>query len=316
MTAAGRIAVIGAGTMGTGIAQVFAAAGFEVMLCARQQKSLDEARGRIAGNLSELRAVGLAADASTLDRVRLTSDLAEAAGSADFVSENVPEDLGLKQALFHDVDRLVPPGTILATGTSGLSITAIASATTRPERVVGLHWFNPPHLMVPVEVTRGGRTSDATMQATCELARLVGRKPVRVERDVPGFLSNRLQLALVREAIHLVEQGIASPADVDLAVQWGLAFQWACVGPFRVVDLAGLATFRAMATSLYPALSNADAPQMLLENKLARGEGGAPADRGFHAYAPGAHDALVRLRDLRLLALRRLLVADDTPDGA
>src|SRR5581483_8042621 len=174
------------------------------------------------------------------------------------------------------------------------SITAIAAATRRPERVVGLHWLNPPHLMLPVEVTRGARTSEATMEATCALARRVGRRPIRVERDVPGFLWNRLQLALLREAIHLVEEGIASAEDVDVAVQLGLGLRWAAVGPFRVVDLAGLGTFRTVAAALYPHLSAARAPQRLLEDKVARGEAGARSGRGFHDYPPGAHEALVR----------------------
>lgn len=309
-----RIAVVGAGIMGTGIAQVFAEAGFPVALYARRQESLAQAHDRIARNQADMRAAGLAADGAALDRLQLTQDLAAAVRDADFVSENAPEDLGVKQALFRELDRLVPPAAILSTDTSGLSITAIASATARPERVVGFHWFNPPHLMLPVEVNRGERTAEATMQATCELARRIGRRPIRVERDVPGFLWNRLQLALLREAVHVVEQGIASPEDVDLAVQWGLGFRWAVVGPFRVVDLAGLGTFRAVGAHLYPELSAARAPQALFEDKLARGESGARAGRGFHDYPPGAHEALIRRRDAGLIALRRLL-AEAPPAG-
>ncbi len=145
------------------------------------------------------------------------------------------------------------------------------------------------------------------MQAVCDLARRAGRVPIRVERDVPGFLWNRLQLALLREAFHVVESGIASAEDVDLAVQWGLGLRWAAVGPLRVVDLAGLGIFRTIAASLYPHLSAAQAPQGLLDEKVERGEAGARAGRGFYAYPPGAHDAIVRERDARLVALRRAL---------
>lgn len=311
-----RVAVVGAGIMGTGIAQVFAEAGFEVALCSRRRQSLEQASQRIARNQAEMRAAGLGAAEGALDRLRLTRDLGEAVRDADFVSENAPEDLAVKQALFRELDRLARPAAILSTDTSGLSITAIASVTARPGRVVGFHWLNPPHLMLPVEVNRGERTSEETMEATCELARRIGRRPIRVERDVPGFLWNRLQLALVREAIHVVEQGIATPEDVDLAVQWGLGFRWACVGPFRVVDLAGLGTFRAVGAYLYPELSDARAPQRILEEKIARGETGAASGRGFHDYPPGAHEALLRERDRKLLLLRRALAADGPPAGA
>jgi 3-hydroxyacyl-CoA dehydrogenase len=206
-----RAAVVGAGLMGTGIAQVFAEGGVAVTLCSRRRETLDRALGRIATNQAEMREAGLTVEAAALGRIRLTSDLAEAVRDAEFVSENVPEDLALKRAVFGALGRLAPREAILATNTSGLSITRIAAATAHPERVVGFHWLNPPHLMLPVEVNRGERTSEATMEATCAVTRRIGRYPIRVERDVPGFLWNRLQLALLREALHVVEHGIASP---------------------------------------------------------------------------------------------------------
>jgi 3-hydroxybutyryl-CoA dehydrogenase len=306
-----RIAVVGAGIMGTGIAQVFAEAGLDVRLYARRRDSLDEARARIAANQAEMRAAGLAVDDGALDRVVGTDDLAEAVGEADFVSENVSEDIGLKHKVFAELDRLAPGSAVLSTNTSGLSITAIAEATSRPERVVGLHWLNPPHLMPVVEVCRGQRTSDEVMEAASELARRAGRQPIRVERDVPGFLVNRLQFALLREAFHIVDEGIASAEDVDRAVQGGLGLRWAAVGPFRVVDLAGLATFRAVAAQLFPRLAAETTPPGVLAEKLERGESGAAAGRGFHDYPPGAHDALIAGRNARLLALQRALA-----DGA
>lgn len=305
-----RVAVIGAGIMGTGIAQVMAEGGCEVVLQSRQRQSLERALERIGKNQEQMVATGLlrGADAEAArGRVRVTQDLGAAVRDADFVSENIREDLTLKQALFRDLDRLAPGRAILATDTSGLSITAIASVTTHPDRVVGFHWFNPPHLMLPVEVNRGARTSEETMRAACALAERVGRRPIRVEKDVPGFLWNRLQLALIREAVHIVEQGIARPEDVDLAVQWGLGFRWAALGPFRVMDLAGLGTFRAVAASLFPELSAARGPQRLFEEAIAAGRVGASAGKGVYEYPPGAHEALIRERDSRLIALRRAL---------
>ena len=308
-----RTAVLGAGIMGTGIAQVCAEAGLDVVLESRSRASLEAAHERIRKNQAELVAAGLLGEqdaTAALARVRLSQDLGEAVGGADFVSENIPEDLGLKQVFFKELSRLARPGTILSTNTSGLSITAIAAAVDRPERVVGFHWLNPPHLMLPVEVTRGEKTSEETMRATVALAERLGRRPLRVERDAPGFLWNRLQMALLREALHIVEQGIATPEAIDQAVELGLGLRWAAVGPFRIADLAGLPTFRAIAAYVYPELSSTAIPQALLEDAIGRGHTGARAGRGFYAYPPGAHESLIRQRDARLIALRRLLARD------
>ncbi|MFQ5532791.1 MAG: 3-hydroxyacyl-CoA dehydrogenase family protein, partial [Candidatus Methylomirabilales bacterium] len=208
------VTIIGAGVMGSGIAQHFAQAGYEVQLYARREESLGAARPRIAKNQAMMVEAGLLAKpaaAEALSRIRTVTNLEEAVRGCQFVNESVPEDLGLKREIFAALDRHAPSEAVLSTNTSGLSITAIASATSRPDRVVGLHWMNPPHLMPPVEVTRGRETSTAVMDFTCDLARRIGRIPIRVEKDVPGLLWNRLQLALIREAIHVIEEGIASP---------------------------------------------------------------------------------------------------------
>ncbi len=205
-----RAAVTGGGIMGTGIAQVCAEAGFDVVLQSRSRENLETARARIRKNQRDMVEAGLLTEreaTAALARLRMTRDLGEAVGDADFVSENIPEDIGLKQAFFRELSRLAKPDAILSTNTSGLSITAIASAVAGPERVVGFHWLNPPHLMVPVEITRGARTSEQTMRATVSIAEDLGRRPVRVERDAPGFLWNRLQMALLREALHIVDKG-------------------------------------------------------------------------------------------------------------
>jgi 3-hydroxybutyryl-CoA dehydrogenase len=312
-----RAAVTGGGTMGTGIAQVCAEAGFDVVLQSRSRENLEAARDRIRKNQREMVEAGLLTEreaTEALARLRMTQDLGEAVGGADFVSENIPEDIGIKQAFFRELSRLAKPDAILSTNTSGLSITAIASAVAGPERVVGFHWLNPPHLMVPVEITRGARTSEETMRATVAIAEDLGRRPVRVERDAPGFLWNRLQMALFREALHIVEQGIATPEAVDQAVQLGLGLRWAAVGPFRIADLAGLPTFRAVAAGVYPELSAATTPQTLLEDWIRCGRAGARAGRGVYDYPPGAHEALIRERDARLIALRRLLGEGGLPD--
>lgn len=300
------VAVVGAGVMGGGIAQTFAQAGLSVALYARREEGLRMALERIAKNqaaMVEAGLLGAAAARESAGRLRATTDLAEAVRECQFVSESVPETLAMKRALFAELDRLAPAGALLTTNTSGLSVSAIAEATRRPEAVVGFHWLNPPHLMPPVEVIRGARSADAAVELACDLARRIGRVPIRVERDVPGFLWNRLQLALVREALHVVEQGIASPEAVDQAVTAGLGLRWAAVGPLRTMDLGGLATFQAIAEYLYRDLSATQAPQPLLADKVAAGETGARAGRGFYDYPAGAAEAVVAARDARLVEL-------------
>ena len=303
------VTIIGAGVMGSGIAQHFAQAGYEVHLHSRHEETLATARARIGKNQEMMVEAGLLsrpAAAEALSRIRTTTNLEEAVRGSQFVNESVPEDLGLKHQIFTALDRHAPSGAVLSTNTSGISITAIAAATTRPERVVGLHWMNPPHLMPPVEVTRGTQTSNAVMDFTCDLARRIGRIPIRVEKDVPGFLWNRLQFALIREAVHVIEEGIASPESVDLAVTAGLGLRWTTVGPLQTMDLAGIQTFHAIAGYLYPELSAAKDPQRGLAEKVAHGLTGAGAGQGFYAYPPGAHEAAIARRDTKIFALLKL----------
>jgi 3-hydroxybutyryl-CoA dehydrogenase len=314
-----KIAVIGAGVMGSGIAQTFAQAGYAVHLQARRQDTLRAARDRITKNQEAMVRAGLLTGAAARDalaRIHTTTSLEEAVRGCQFVSESVPEDLTVKREVFAALDREAPREAVLTTDTSGLSVSAIAAATTRPEVVVGFHWMNPPHLMPPVEVIRGPRTADAVVELVCDLARRIGRVPIRVEKDVPGFLWNRLQLALIREAIHVIEQGIASPEAVDQAITAGLGLRWAAVGPLRLMDLGGLATFHAIAAYLYRDLSATQEPQRILADKVAAGETGPRAGRGFYEYPAGSPDAAIAARDTRLFELLKLLrlpAFQDTP---
>jgi 3-hydroxybutyryl-CoA dehydrogenase len=305
--------------MGSGIAQTFAQGGYAVRLQARGGGTLRTALDRIARNQEAMVQAGLLqrdAAQQALARIRATTDVSEAVRDCQFVSESVPEDLTVKRDLFAALDRMAPKEALLTTNTSGLSVSAIAEATARPGSVAGFHWMNPPHLMPPVEVIRGAGTADATMDLVCSLARRIGRTPIRVERDVPGFLWNRLQLALVREALHVLESGIAGPEAIDQAVTHGLGLRWAAVGPIRTMDLGGLATFHAIAEYLYRDLSAAQAPQQLLADKVAKGETGFRAGRGFFSYDAGAGEATVAARDARLFELLKLhrLPAFSRPD--
>jgi 3-hydroxybutyryl-CoA dehydrogenase len=288
---AGPVAVLGAGTMGAGIAAVLAGHGFDVRLYSRSTATLEAARALITAH-----------DAAALGRVGTTTDLDAAARGAVLVVESVAEDLPVKRAIFARVEPLAADGALLTTNTSSVPITEIATAVADPARLIGLHWFNPPTVMPLVEIVRGERTSDAAVAAARALCAEIGRESIVVDRDIPGFVVNRLQYALLREAIALVESGIASVADVDRAVSTTLAPRWSALGPLGLMDLAGLDVVEKVSGILMRDLdASGDVPRTVTE-LVAQGALGAKAGRGFYAWSPEAadrarahRDALVRL---------------------
>ena len=249
-----NVAIIGAGIMGHGIAQEYATAGLKVTVYDSIPSSLEQAKERIRSNLTPMvrrRAITAQQAQSTMGRIHLARSLAEAAQDADFVVEAVSEDLSTKQEVFRRLDDVCPAHAVLATNTSGLSITAVGSATKRPDRVVGTHYFNPSYLIPLVEVVPGKDTSRPTLEQTSELLRSIGKVPVLVKKDVPGFVWNRLQFALLREACWLVANGVASVEDVDLVVRKGLGRRLSLMGPFETADFGGLDTFAAISEYLW-----------------------------------------------------------------
>lgn len=234
-----RIAVVGSGTMGSGIAQLGVTSGYEVRLIDLTEALAEKGRAAIERRLA--RAVergGLAADDATAALGRLTPAVGtDAAAGADFVVEAVIEDLGVKKETFRALDRVVGPGVVLATNTSSMSITEIAAATSRPEHVVGMHFFNPAPVMKLVEVIHGYATSDETVATAMGVARRMGRTPIEVRKDSPGFIVNRILIPLIAEACKVVEEGLATPEDVDTAITLGLNHP---MGPFTLLDFTGV----------------------------------------------------------------------------
>jgi 3-hydroxybutyryl-CoA dehydrogenase len=248
--------------------------------------------------------------AAVRDRIDYTLDTAAAVADAELVLETVSEALGVKERVFERLATAAPDDAVLATNTSSIPITDVAAAVPEAaDRVVGCHWWNPPYLLPTVEVVRGTATSDETVDRTAAFVEAVNREPIRVERDVPGFVWNRIQFAVLRECAHLVSEGVASLPDVERAVRDGYALRTAVVGPFETADLAGLDLFRSIAANLYPHLSDAQEPGPLFEERLASGRGGVADGAGFHEYdAPEA--AVVRRRNERVAAIRRALDGD------
>jgi len=304
------VAVVGAGTMGPGMSAVFASHGFDVRLADIKPDVLERAKATVEVVYKTLIGGGLlsAADADAgRGRLRYTTDVREAVRGAGFVVEAIPERLGLKQQFFAEAEREVSPETILASNTSGIPITKLGEAVARPERVVGMHWSNPPHLIPVVEVIRGERTSQATVDATRRIVERVGMIPVVVRRDVPGFVENRILYAIMREALHLLEEGIASAEDIDTITRWGIGYKLAVIGPLELLDVAGLDIYDSVASYLNADLSRRADVSPLIKRKVEAGELGIKTGRGLFEYTPDGIAALMQRRMRLLLASRRAL---------
>lgn len=279
-----RIAVIGPGTMGCGIALCFAQEGYEVHLVGRSEERLKDAMARICSWVEDLRKEGIISDPQlVLGAVKTHTDLREGAEEATFVIEAIPEDIKRKKELFQIMDKLCPPVTIFATNTSSLSISEMASVTSRPDRFLGTHFWNPAHLIPLVEVIRGDKTSEETIDLVVGFLRKVRKEPVVVKKDVPGFIGTRLHQALIREAFHIVEQGIASIEDVDRVVKYSFGRRLAVTGPFETCDLGGLDVFLSVAEQ-WRFLSDAKEPSWLLRKKVEEGKLGAKTGEGFYVW--------------------------------
>jgi 3-hydroxybutyryl-CoA dehydrogenase len=272
------VAVIGAGLMGHGIAQVFAAAGHPVAITDVEPDVLATVHARVRSNLERA-----GQDLATVERIQCVASMDEAATGAVLVVEAVAEDIRLKRELFAHLSRIAPDA-ILASNTSVISIGEIAHEAVRPERVVGTHFWNPPHLIPLVEVTQAETTSFATVERTIALLAAVGKKPVHVKRDVPGFIGNRLQHALWREAIALVESGVCEAEVVDEVVKNSFGLRLSVLGPIENADLIGLDLTLAIHSYLVPHLSSRPGPSPLLRELVARGDLGMKTGQGFRRW--------------------------------
>jgi 3-hydroxybutyryl-CoA dehydrogenase len=279
-----RVTVLGAGTMGGGIAHVAALAGYQVSLYDVTEELARAGLERIRVNLETGVAKGKIAPADrdrALAAITTTGDLKAAGFGADLVIEAAPEDLDMKRDLFRKLGEVCREDALLATNTSSLSVSKIASAVKQPERVVGLHFFNPPHIMKLIEIVRAWQTSDATVRTATSVAKRMGKEAV-VVKDTPGFATSRLGLALGLEAMRMVEQGVASPEDIDRAMELGYGHP---MGPLRVSDLVGLDVRLAIAETLHRELGEAHfRPPDLLRERVRAGKLGKKTGEGFYRW--------------------------------
>lgn len=280
-----RVAVLGAGVMGRNIAKVLLRGGHQVALYSRTERTLLHAGGAL--------------EREAAAQIAYTTSIAEASRSAELIFESVPESLPLKVLVLREAESAAPAQAVIASNTSSLPLDRLSEALARPERFLGMHWFNPAHLIPLVEVVPTGQTDFAVVEQAESLMSELGKRPLVLSRPIEGFLANRLQYALIREALQLVHDGVATPEQIDTVLTDCLGPRWAVLGPMRSTDLAGVPTALAVARQLFPVLSNAREPQPVLTDLLEDGRLGVSSGEGFYTY-PDA-DGVAQTRD-RLLS--------------
>ena len=277
-----RAVILGAGVMGRNIARVLARGGAEVVLFSRSAETLRSAQEALESGAD--------------GRVAYVTAAEDAVAGADLVLESVPESLPLKTGLLREIERVAPEAAVIATNTSSLPLDRLAGALRRPERFLGWHWFNPAHLIPLVEVVPALATDPDVVRWSVATLRELGKRPLALSRPIEGFLANRLQYALIREALALVQDGAATPEQIDAVITDCLGPRWAVIGPMRSSDLAGIPTAAAVAGELFPKLSNADRPQPALTALLEQGRLGVASGAGFYEYPQRENVAVERDR--------------------
>ena len=299
-----NVAVIGAGMMGEGIAQNFAEAGIAVRLIARDQQRLEQSLARIQSNLNLFEEFGLLNESPETIHSRIetipSKNMTRETEGCEYIVESIPEVMETKKLIFSQLDPL-PPEVIIASNTSSFTITALAEGMQTPHRVVGLHYFNPAHIIPAVEIHRGQETSEDVVNITRELMIRAGKKPVIVRKTVPGFIINRLTGAMEREIDYLIDEGIVTPEDLDIAVKASYGFRLSCMGPMAQEDMIGLDTAARVSGNVFKVLSNKTEPSPVLLAKVEKGELGIKSGKGWYDYSGQTREEVAEKINRRLL---------------
>lgn len=299
------IGVIGIGTMGSGIAQTFAENGYDVICCDISDYIIKRGLDRVRLNQGVLIENGVLKNENAnfaFKRIETTIALNDLAG-VDFICEAVTEDMDVKKKVFSEINNICRKKIILTSNTSGLSITEIASVVSNPQRFIGMHWWNPPHIIPLVEVIKGDKSSEETCMTVMNICKKMNKKPVLVQKDMPGFIGNRLQMALLREVMHILETGAATAEDIDAVIKYGPGARWALYGPCELMDLGGLDVFNSIFSYLFRDLSNAADSPALMREKAAKGELGTKTGKGLYEYTEDEIKELIDNRDKMLLKI-------------
>lgn len=294
-----KIGVAGAGTMGSGIAQIFAKNGYEVVISDISEKFLENAKKIISINQRSLIEEGIITESEAKQAIKnifFTTDI-RAFSDADVIIEAIIEKMNIKQDFWKEVEEIAKEDAILATNTSGLSITEICKKVKKKSRFIGMHWWNPPHIVPLIELIKGDETADETVKLLAELVEKIGKESVVVLKDVNGFIGNRIQFAVYREALKIVEDGIATAEDVDKAMKYGPGFRYPVLGPFETADLGGLDTFYYISSYLFNELSSVKEPTPLQQDLMDNNSLGVKSGRGFYDYSDGKDEEAMERRD-------------------
>ncbi|WP_352963739.1 5-formyl-3-hydroxy-2-methylpyridine 4-carboxylate 5-dehydrogenase [Mesorhizobium sp. M1312] len=302
-----RATLIGLGTMGPGIAARLSRGGLDVAAYDVSDVAVERARGMLDLAGGVLDRLDIKAPTTGAGTVRLVRTLAEAVDGAELVIENVPENIDIKAETYRAIDPLIGSSVIVASDTSGIPITKLQAHISHPERLVGMHWSNPPHIIPMIEVIGGEKTAPETVATIRELIRSIGLLPVVVKKDVPGFVENRVLYALLREAVDLVERGVIEPEDLDTCVSWGIGSKIAVIGPMALLDMAGLDIYKSVSSFLNADLSNRDDVAPMVLEKTGASKFGIKSGEGMFSYTREQIKALQGERARKLVAVRRIL---------
>ena len=307
-----HISVAGAGTMGASLAQTFALFGYDVKVFDIYETALEKAKRLVDLNQETWIKQGIVTQTQSDDlkkKIVYTNDL-QALKNSDFLIEAILENLDVKHKFWKEVSALVRPDAILCSNTSGLSITSIAEAVEHPERFAGMHWMNPPHIIPLIEVIQAKLTSDETIQVVYDFALELKKKPVKV-KDAPSFVLNRIQQAILREALYIVQEGIATPEGVDDVMKYALGFRYAAFGPFEICDLGGLDIHNNISKYTFPDLCDAKEPFGLIKDCVDNNNLGVKTGKGFYDYSNGRDAEVIRYRDTMFTKLAKTLFEEE-----
>ena len=299
-----RIAIVGMGSMGPGMAARLARGGHVVFAHDTSSAAVERAKALEPMLANALDALGIEDRGG---QVVHAETLAEAAEGADLAIENVPESEEAKAGVYAELTPLISDATIVATDTSGIPITRLQAHVSHPGRFVGMHWSNPPHIIPMIEVIAGEATAPETVAAIQELIRDLGLLPVTLQRDLPGFVENRVLYALLRECVDLVEQGVIDAEDLDTCVTWGIGYKLSVIGPMRLLDMAGLDVYRSVASFLNAELCDRRDVSSLITRATEAGRLGMKSGAGLFDYDAAELTELPKLRGARLVAVRKVL---------
>lgn len=304
-----KIVIAGAGTMGYSMAQIFAQFHYQVVVYDLNNQALETAQRHIKENVDILikeKEITKQQGQTLISYLSYTTNM-DCFKDCDLVVESIIENVDIKKDFYQEISQIVSPNCILATNTSGISINELTSVVNKPQRFIGMHWFNPSHLILLIEIIKGDQTSDEVAQTIYQLSLKIHKKPVIVQKDVLGFAANRLQFAVLREALDLVEKGVISKEGIDDVMKYGLGFRYACLGPLEVADLGGLDTFYHISSYLMQDLCDSHNVPAILKQHFDNNEYGVKSQKGFYNYQNGKDLEAIANRDDKLLKLYNAL---------